>query len=107
MVQFIFTGSIGLDSLANRLEVSNVINDQHKLSLSTLNGTDGLAFIHFLTKKNDSSLNIEHDVALYMLDQVQWLMPYYIEILWEQLEDDCLEIDSIIPTDQPCRHRLY
>jgi hypothetical protein len=35
MVQFIFTGSIGLDSLANRLGVSNLINDQEKLSLST------------------------------------------------------------------------
>ncbi|MBJ7539078.1 ATP-binding protein [Marinomonas sp. C1424] len=97
MVQFIFTGSIGLDSLANRLEVSNLINDQHKLSLSTLNETDGLAFIHFLTKKNDSSLKITHDVALYMLKKVQWLMPYYIEILWERLEDHCFDIENTTP----------
>ncbi|WP_219702782.1 AAA family ATPase [Marinomonas lutimaris] len=98
MVQFIFTGSIGLDSLANRLGVSNLINDQEKLSLSTLSQSNGLAFIDFLNDKNDSELNITPDVALYMLEKVQWLMPYYIEILWERLEDHCLEIENLNPT---------
>jgi hypothetical protein len=98
MVQFIFTGSIGLDSLANRLGVSNLINDQEKLSLSTLSQPDGLAFIDFLSNKNDSELNITPDVAIYMLGKVRWLMPYYIEILWERLEDHCLEIENLTPT---------
>ncbi|WCN13656.1 ATP-binding protein [Marinomonas mediterranea] len=98
MVQFIFTGSIGLDSLANRLEVSNLINDQQKLSISTLNEADGVAFIHFLTSKNNSTLQIESDVATYMLNKVQWLMPYYIEILWESLEDHCFDIEKTTPT---------
>jgi uncharacterized protein len=98
MVQFIFTGSIGLDSLANRLGVSNLINDQEKLSLSTLSQPNGLAFIDFLNDKNGSELNITPDVAMYMLEKVQWLMPYYIEILWERLEDHCLEIENLTPT---------
>ncbi|ADZ91612.1 ATP-binding protein [Marinomonas mediterranea] len=98
MVQFIFTGSIGLDSLANRLEVSNLINDQQKLSISTLNETDGVAFIRFLTTKNNSTLQIESDIAAYMLNKVQWLMPYYIEILWESLEDHCFDIEKTTPT---------
>jgi len=98
MVQFIFTGSIGLDSLANRLGVSNLINDQEKLSLSTLSQPDGLAFIDFLCKKNDSPLNITSDVALYMLGKVQWLMPYYVEILWESLEDHCFNTEKSTPT---------
>lgn len=98
MVQFIFTGSIGLDSLANRLGVSNLINDQEKLSLSTLSQPNGLAFIDFLCDKNDSELNITPDIALYMLGKVQWLMPYYIEILWERLEDHCLDTENLTPT---------
>lgn len=96
-VQFIFTGSIGLDTLANRLQLSNLINDREKLSLSPLTTTQATDFITFITKKNKSSMIFNNEVINYLLKKVEWLILYYIEILWERLEDYCEEMDITHP----------
>jgi len=99
-VQFIFTGSIGLDTLANRLKLSNLINDRDKLKLSPLTSTQAIEFIHFLTRKNKSTLQFTTDSIDYFLQKVEWLILYYLEILWERLEDHCDENNIITPSNK-------
>lgn len=90
-VQFIFTGSIGLDTLAHRLGSTSLINDKDKVSINPLSEEDGLKFIEFLQHKNTSQLSLSKTSAQYLLQKVEWLMPYYIEALWERLEDYCID----------------
>jgi uncharacterized protein len=97
-VQFIFTGSIGLDTLAQRLGSSSLINATDKVAINPLTKPQALEFIEFLTNNNDSQLTISQPIALYLLKKVDWLMPYYIAILWEMLEDVCSDDDITEPT---------
>lgn len=97
-VQFIFTGSIGLDTLAHRLGSSSLINDKDKVSIDPLKPADALNFIEFLQQKNNSSLLLNAAIANYLLQKVEWLMPYYIEALWEKLEDYCADNSIDNPT---------
>jgi AAA+ ATPase superfamily predicted ATPase len=100
LVQFVFTGSIGLDSIAHRLQLTNLINDREKLTLSPLNENEAHAFIKFLIQKNNSPILIDKKTANYLLKKIEWLMPYYIEILWERLEDYCYDHDKQTPNQQ-------
>lgn len=98
-VQFIFTGSIGLDTLAHRLGSSSLINDRDKVSIDPFTETTSLEFISFLEKQYESTLSLEKPIAKYLLQKIEWLMPYYIEILWERLEDFCCDNDIENPTE--------
>ena len=98
-VQFIFTGSIGLDTLANRLGSSGLINDRDKVAIDPLTEASALAFITFLANNNESKLSLDNAVALYLLQKIEWLMPYYIEALWLRLEDLCCDEDIENPTE--------
>jgi AAA+ ATPase superfamily predicted ATPase len=100
LVQFIFTGSIGLDTLASRLGLSNLINDRDKITLSSLSETEAESFIQFLIDKYKSPIQFSDETKRYFLDRVEWLMPYYIEILWERLEDYCLDNDITQATEK-------
>jgi len=57
-----------------------------------------LEFIDFLARKNNSHLILDKTVAIYLLQKVDWLMPYYIEALWERLEDLCCDNDIENPS---------
>lgn len=97
-VQFIFTGSIGLDTLAHRLNLSNLINDREKLQLSTPNKEQAVKFIHFLNHKGRDTLQLTEGSINYLLQKIERPVLYYIEILWERLEDHCYEHDIETPT---------
>ena len=99
-VQFIFTGSIGLDSLAHRLNLSNLINDRDKLTLAPLNEEQAEQFLDFLIHRNKSDMFLQRPVKRYCLAKVEWLMPYYLEILWERLEDHCMDNQITAPTNE-------
>lgn len=97
MAQFIFTGSIGLNTLVGRLNLSNLINDLDKVSISDLSEDEAISFINFLIDKHESPKEISDEVRTYLFEKVEWLMPYYIEILWERLEDHCCDHDITNP----------
>jgi AAA+ ATPase superfamily predicted ATPase len=97
-LQFIFTGSIGLDTLANRLGSSGLINDRDKVHINPFSEASALEFIAFLENKYQSNLSLEKPVAIYLLQKIEWLMPYYIEALWLRLEDLCCDNDIANPT---------
>ena len=96
--QFIFTGSIGLDSLANRLSASKLINDRNKVALSELKHKEAVAFIRFLETRNNSDMHLSDAMIDALINKVEWRMPYYLEILWESLEDYCIDQEIAAPS---------
>ncbi len=99
-VQFIFTGSIGLDTLANRLGSSGLINDRDKVHINPLTQASALEFIAFLENNSGNNFSIDKPVAICLLQKIEWLMPYYIEALWLRLEDLCCDHDIANPTEK-------
>jgi hypothetical protein len=54
----------------------------------------------FSPDKNDSQLKLEPEIAKYVLQKIEWLMPYYIDLLWQRLEDLCCDNDITNPSRQ-------
>ncbi|MBU5617099.1 hypothetical protein KPY62_08350 [Psychrobacter sp. TAE2020] len=86
-VQFILTGSIGLDTLAEKLAVTDLINMLVNMSVRPFKDAQAMEFINFYLKKHcpDIILNIEAQQAI--IDGVGWNMPYYLGLVCSQLID--------------------
>lgn len=97
LIQFVFTGSIGLDTLAHKLGVSNLLNTTDKEVVEPLTELEAHDFMLFLNKKNDAEMHLTKSTRKQILARVEWYMPYYLELLWERLEDFCDRNDIATP----------
>lgn len=97
-VQYVITGSIGLDHLVHRLGLSNLINVLKPSTVTPLTEKEASKFIRFLIKKSNDGINLNGKVEAYLFKKIEWLMPYYIEILYDQLEEFCCENEIDEPT---------
>lgn len=97
-IQFIFTGSIGLDTLVNKLNLSNLINALNTLSVEALSEGKADEFLDFIRNDPEENIELTTETKQYLLEKVGWLMPYYIELLWASLEDLCCDEEITKPT---------
>ncbi|TMP29317.1 ATP-binding protein [Pseudoalteromonas rubra] len=100
-VQFVLTGSIGLDTLVSKMALSDLINVLIPVSIAPLSQAQGREFINTLNHREQEPIQIDATAQDYLLDKVGWLMPYYIEILWMQLVDVYFDegLDSVSPAN--------
>jgi len=92
--QFIYTGSIGLGNVVNKLGRRDLINDIVNVSVPPLTKPEAAIFIQRLLlglKKNNCPLPLEDGLIDYILEKDSWLIPYYIQIIISELSDACLE----------------
>ena len=75
-IQFVFAGSIGLENIVSRLDAVNLVNDLDTLKVNPLS----LAEAHDLLLELIANKPFSLGKALrdYILDKIQWLIPYYI-----------------------------
>ncbi|MFT4925960.1 MAG: hypothetical protein ACI8WB_002055 [Phenylobacterium sp.] len=97
-VQFIFTGSIGLDTLVNKLNLSDLINALTTTTVDPFTPTQAIEFLNFVINDSEENITLADEVKQHLLDKVGWLMPYYIDLLWLSLEDFCSEEEVNIAT---------
>jgi hypothetical protein len=97
-MQFILTGSIGLDTLVSKLNLSNLINVLNTLSIEPFSEQKADEFVDFISHHAKDTIELTTQTKHYLLEKVGWLMPYYIEILWTSLEDLCCDEEITKPT---------
>ncbi len=86
-VQFILTGSIGLDTLAEKLGVTDLINMLSNAYIRPLNHSQALAFIDFYMNRYDADLSLDMATKDAIITAVGWSMPYYLGLVCGQLSD--------------------
>lgn len=86
-VQFILTGSIGLDTLAERLGVTDLINMLSSAYIRPLNHSQALEFIDFYMNRYDADLSLDMATKNAIITAVGWSMPYYLGLVCGQLSD--------------------
>ena len=84
-IQFIYTGSIGLPAIVNRLNTPESINDLNQVDIPPLSIEDAKEFTINLLK--DAAVPYEIDTINYLLDKVNWLMPFFIQLSVQELID--------------------
>lgn len=84
-VQFIYTGSIGLENIVSKLNAVNTINDLTRLYVPPLKKEEAKQLIKLLLE------NVEFDLSENLIENVllkiEWLIPFYIQLVIDELKN--------------------
>jgi uncharacterized protein len=97
-VQFIYTGSIGLESIVTRLNEVKSINDLSRLKIPPLTNEEAKIMIGFLLKNR--SLILSEPMIEKILTKIVWLIPFYIQLVIQELINISREESTDIVTDE-------
>lgn len=84
-VQFLLTGSIGLQPLVHKLEATDLINQLNIIDVPALSEEEACALFRRLIKPEDVQINDE--TVLFILRKIDWLMPFHVQLLVQEVID--------------------
>jgi uncharacterized protein len=83
-VCFIYAGSIGLESVVAKMNAAKYINDLNSIKVLPLTLDEATAFSKKLFTNNNMEIPI---VSIeYMLQKIEWLIPFYIQLITQELK---------------------
>lgn len=85
-VNFIFTGSIGLPTLAEKLNATKEINDLNIVEVPPLERDQAQMFVRKLL--DTAKISCPDAARDYLLDRVEWYIPFYIQLAIQELIDE-------------------
>lgn len=83
-VQFIYTGSIGLENIVSNLNAAKTINDLSRFKVTPFTGKEAKELIALLL--HNVRFDLSETVIDYILDKIEWLIPFYIQTIMYQLK---------------------
>jgi uncharacterized protein len=83
-VQFVFAGSIGLENIVGTMNASQTINDLNTVQIGPFAPRDAGDLIRALAKR--PGLVFGNEQVEYLLKKVEWLIPFYIQLIVQELE---------------------
>ena len=95
-LQFIYAGSIGLENIVGSINAVNTINDLNLFKVKPLTKDEANQLI---TKLIDGSgMALPEEVTDYILNKIEWLIPFYIQLVIEETYSikTCLKQDTKI-----------
>lgn len=112
-VQFVYAGSIGLENIVSKLNCMNEINDLVSIAVPPFSKAEAVELVNRVLK--GSSIAISSGGLDGLLSEIEWLIPYYIQIL---LDESYTIIQSLSQTvidekvvneavRRALKHRLY
>jgi uncharacterized protein len=98
-IQFVYSGSIGLGYVVRKLGRIDLINDIQNLEVPPLSTNEAMELISRLElglKEEKDNFEIPNEVKEYILKKESWLIPYYIQIIIDELFDAIVETGAVI-----------
>ncbi len=91
-VQFIYTGSIGLNTTVENIGATDLINDISSVPVKPLLPIEAKD----LAKQILEPLNITmtEDVQKYLFEKIKWLIPFYIKLMIKEIDDLIGDLDN-------------
>ncbi|MCL2009642.1 MAG: hypothetical protein FWG71_03740 [Synergistaceae bacterium] len=86
-LSFVAASSIGLSPLLNKLGLSSRMNAFSVVSLDAWDHETAVRCIHALAR--GAEIEISNDVALCMVDHIGWCSPFYVQLFFDVLKDEC------------------
>ena len=91
-VQFIYAGSIGLENIVSRMNVIQTINDLNHVSIGPFTPNDAGDLILALAER--PGLLISPEQVDYILKKIEWLIPYYIQLIIQELDTMTIAVEE-------------
>ncbi len=82
-IRFIYTGSIGLPVLVNKLGFPEAINDLNTVNIPPLSDEEAKELVTSLLASFD--IKIELAALDYLVKKIEWLMPFFIQLSIQEL----------------------
>ena len=89
-IQFVYSGSIGLGNVVNKLGRIDLINDIVNIEVPPLSQDEAKELMERLVlglKKERGDFEINDQIKDYILRKDDWLIPYYVQIIVDELFD--------------------
>lgn len=81
---FVYAGSIGLEQIVGRLNCAGTINDLVAFDLPPFTEKEAKALIERIISGNE--VTFKSEVRQYLLDKLVWLIPYFIQVVMDEVE---------------------
>lgn len=102
-IKWLMAGSIGLDTLAARLRLTDSINDLEPFPLDAFSEDSAL---RFLAKLGESyGLPLSDELCCAIVARVGWPVPYYLQLMFSHLRDESLDRGS--PPDAAMIEKVF
>ncbi len=83
-IQFVYTGSIGLENIVGKINAAKTINDLYSLDVPPLKKPQAKELIGKITE--GSEISLDDDAIDYILKRIAWFIPYYIQIIIDEID---------------------
>lgn len=93
-IRFIYTGSIGLPMVVKKLTTSNIINDLNIVEVPPLSREEAIEMMIKILTHYEISINPE--AITLTLDKIEWLIPFHIQLIIQELIDVNDELETQI-----------
>jgi len=101
-IQFVLTGSIGLGNVVKRLGREDIITDLEFVEVPPLSNDEATELIDRLClglKNANINIHLDDSTKAYLLEKIVWNIPYYIQIIVDELGDEIVENEYDIKSD--------
>ena len=93
-VTFVYAGSIGLESVVTKMGATKLVNDLNSIKVKPLSSDEAMAFTQALCKS--TSIEMSEDMIRLLLSKIEWLIPFYIQLLIQELSILCREEKEVV-----------
>ncbi len=96
-VQFIYTGSIGLNHTVSAINASAFINDLNSIEVEPLTVDEASTLVRQLL--NDKGINIDKEATEKLLHKIDWLIPFHIQLAIQEIINlayTTKEVDTVL-----------
>jgi len=112
--QFIYAGSIGLENVVSKINASSTIDDLHSFGVPPFTEKESRELIFDKILKN-SEMQIENDQVNFLLSKIEWLIPFYIQLIMDEIYklysyDELNKVTNEVierAIDKSIQHKLY
>ena len=102
-VQFLLTGSIGLQPLVKKLEASDLVNQLQYIDIPPLSEEEACTLFRQLIEPDE--IVIDDETMRFILRKIDWLMPFHVQLLVQEVID--VFESSGNPIDLPKAERAF
>ena len=85
----VYAGSIGLEFVIRNIDRPKLINDLHRIVAGPLKDIEASELIRQLTK--GATIQISEDVLSYIKRKIDYLLPYYLQLMLEEIDSVAYE----------------
>jgi uncharacterized protein len=86
-VQFIYTGSIGLNHTVASINASAFVNDLNSVEVEPLSMSESKLFVQELI--DGKSIKMVESTIDYLLQKISWLIPFHIQLAVQEISELC------------------